>query len=99
MTAHSRMSSRTGDLTPPRARNVGRDSWMVSYLPGRTVTRAKALAAPPAAEVAPTPPDSVGALNDAGPMAAVAAHRSTWGGSRAPTRQRGIGATHRVGIA
>jgi hypothetical protein len=44
----------TSDLTPHEARSVGDDGWVVSYLPGRTLTTEQATAAIQAAEVVTT---------------------------------------------
>ena len=40
----------TSDRTPHRARSVGQEGWVVSYLPGRTLTCAQAVAALQVAE-------------------------------------------------
>ncbi|MEV6430803.1 hypothetical protein [Nocardia sp. NPDC051463] len=55
----------TSDLTSHRARSVGQESWVVSYLPGRTLTCAQAVAALRVAEVVPALLDTVGELADA----------------------------------
>lgn len=52
----------TSDLTPHRARSVGHQSWVVSYLPGRTLTCAQAVAALQVAEVVPALLGAVGNL-------------------------------------
>ncbi|MFX0573528.1 hypothetical protein [Nocardia nepalensis] len=54
----------TSDLTPHRARSVGQESWVVSYLPGRTLTCAQAVAALQVAEVVPALLGAVGNLAD-----------------------------------
>ncbi|MFE7802796.1 hypothetical protein [Nocardia sp. NPDC057440] len=54
----------TSDLTSHSARSVGQENWVVSYLPGRTLTCAQAVAALQVAEVVPTLLDTVGELAD-----------------------------------
>lgn len=54
----------TSDLTPHRARAVGQETWVVSYLPGRTLTCAQAVAALQVAEVVPSLLDAVGGRAD-----------------------------------
>ena len=54
----------TSDLTSHKARSVGQESWVVSYLPGRTLTCAQAVAALKVAEVVPALLDTVGELAD-----------------------------------
>ncbi|MFD0360431.1 hypothetical protein ACFQZZ_03095 [Nocardia sp. GCM10030253] len=54
----------TSDLTSHRARSVGQENWVVSYLPGRTLTCAQAVAALRVAEVVPSLLDTVGELAD-----------------------------------
>jgi|GEM_PF-2966383 len=52
----------TSDRTPHRARSVGQEGWVVSYLPGRTLTGTQAVAALQIAEAVPQLIDSVGGL-------------------------------------
>ncbi|WP_067884685.1 hypothetical protein [Nocardia vaccinii] len=52
----------TSDCTPHRARSVGQEGWVVSYLPGRTLTCAQAVAALQVAEAVPPLLDSVAGL-------------------------------------
>ncbi|MFQ6397012.1 hypothetical protein ACLMAJ_26570 [Nocardia sp. KC 131] len=54
----------TSDLTSHKARSVGQENWVVSYLPGRTLTCAQAVAALQVAEVVPALLDTIGALAD-----------------------------------
>ncbi|WSF91976.1 hypothetical protein OIE68_33040 [Nocardia vinacea] len=54
----------TSDLTPHRARSVGQENWVVSYLPGRTLTCDQAVAALKVAEVVPSLFAAVGDLAD-----------------------------------
>ncbi|MEU2256364.1 hypothetical protein [Nocardia xishanensis] len=95
----------TSDLTPHRARSVGQESWVVSYLPGRTLTCAQAVAALRVAEVVPTLLDTVGELADEVGLTALeavgmAVHQAPWDESPAPRRTRLFGATReRVGVA
>ncbi|MGV9663372.1 hypothetical protein ACWDUL_18325 [Nocardia niigatensis] len=44
----------TSDLTPHQAKSVGAGGWVVSFLPGRTLTTAQAAAALQAAEAVAT---------------------------------------------
>ncbi|WP_069161236.1 hypothetical protein [Nocardia altamirensis] len=90
----------TSDLTPHRARSVGHGSWVVSYLPGRTLTCAQAVAALRVAEVVPALLDTVAELADEVGLTALealgmAARQSSWGEEYvAPTRHRWkVGAT------
>ncbi|QIS16804.1 hypothetical protein [Nocardia arthritidis] len=54
----------TSDLSPHQARSVGQESWVVSYLPGRTLTGAQAVAAMQVADVVPPLVAAVGAFAD-----------------------------------
>ncbi|WP_280268389.1 hypothetical protein [Nocardia wallacei] len=83
----------TSDLTPHRARSVGQAGWVVSYLPGRTLTCQQAVAALQVAEVVPTLLHAVGGLADEvglTPMEAVgmAIHQQPWEDHMSPPRRR-----------
>jgi hypothetical protein len=54
----------TSDLTPRKVRSVGKEHWVVSALPGRTLTCAQTVAALRVAEVVPPLLDAVGELAD-----------------------------------
>lgn len=54
----------TSDLSPHRARSVGQESWVVSYLPGRTLTGPQAIAAMQVADVVPPLLAAIGAFAD-----------------------------------
>ena len=73
----------TSDSTPHRARSVGHERWVVSYLPGRTLTCAQAVSALKVAEVVPDLLDSVGELADQVGLTALEAvgmaiHQAPW---------------------
>lgn len=73
----------TSDLTPHRARSVGHENWVVSFLPGRTLTCAQAVAALKVAEVVPGLLDSVGELAEEVGLTAreavgMAIHQAPW---------------------
>ncbi|WP_405159864.1 hypothetical protein OG203_25815 [Nocardia sp. NBC_01499] len=95
----------TSDLTAHRARSVGHGSWVVSYLPGRTLTCAQAVAALRVAEVVPSLLDLVGELADEVGLTALeavgmAVRKSDWDEERpAPTRPRLAVGAHPVGAA
>ncbi|MFJ1459144.1 hypothetical protein [Nocardia sp. N2S4-5] len=83
----------TSDLTPHRARSVGHESWVVSYLPGRTLTGTQAVAALQVAEVVPPLLDAVGGLADEfglTPLEAVgmAIHQQPWDDPAPPPGRR-----------
>ncbi|WP_308188307.1 hypothetical protein [Nocardia australiensis] len=96
----------TSDLTPHRARSVGARGWVVSYLPGRTLTCAQAVAALRVAEVVPTLLDAVGELADEVGLTALeavgmAVRQSPWNERPATTRasRRPRADRRRVGVA
>ena len=84
----------TSDLTPHRARSVGSDRWVVSYLPGRTLTGIQAIAALQVAEAVPPLLSAVEGLADEvglTPREAVgmAIHQQPWEHrASAPGRER-----------
>ncbi|WP_232236064.1 hypothetical protein [Nocardia sp. BMG51109] len=91
----------TSDLTPHRARSVGSESWVVSYLPGRTLTGVQAVAALQVAEVVPPLLDAVGGLADEvglTPLEAVgmAIHQQPWDDHAAPPGRRSRRSTAEV---
>ncbi|WP_246460950.1 hypothetical protein [Nocardia transvalensis] len=82
----------TSDLTPHRARSVGHEGWVVSFLPGRTLTCAQAVAALQVAEVVPPLLNAVGGLADEvglTPLEAVgmAIHQRPWEDAPPPRRR------------
>ncbi|MEV0294290.1 hypothetical protein [Nocardia sp. NPDC050710] len=92
----------TSDLTPHRARSVGLESWVVSYLPGRTLTCAQAVAAMQVAEVVPTLLNSVGEFADEVGLTALEAvgmaiHQAPW--DERPYRRGSRSTRTRVGVA
>ena len=102
----------TSDLTPHRARSVGHESWVVSFLPGRTLTCAQAVAALKVAEVVPGLLDSVGELAGTVGLTAreavgLAIHQAPWDDRRRHTggRRHGrvggdhLGSVERAGVA
>lgn len=95
----------TSDLTPHRARSVGQEGWVVSYLPGRTLTCAQAVAALRVAEVVPSLLDTVGELADEVGLTALeavgmAVRLAPWDERPAPRRSRLFGSDReRVGVA
>ncbi|MFI6042059.1 hypothetical protein ACIA8C_10515 [Nocardia sp. NPDC051321] len=95
----------TSDLTAHRARSVGHGSWVVSYLPGRTLTCAQAVAALRVAEVVPTLLDLVGELADEVGLTALeavgmAVRQSSWPEERPhPTRHRWSVGAHPAEVA
>lgn len=94
----------TSDLTAHRARSVGHGSWVVSYLPGRTLTCAQAVAALRVAEVVPTLLHVVGELADEVGLTALeavgmAVRQSSWADDHpAPARHRRRNDRHEAGI-
>jgi len=83
----------TSDRTPHRARSVGQEGWVVSYLPGRTLTCAQAVAALQVAEAVPPLLDSVGGLATKVGLTllealGMAIHQQPWD-EQPPPRRRG----------
>ncbi|KIA66551.1 hypothetical protein [Nocardia vulneris] len=95
----------TSDLTTHRARSVGDGSWVVSYLPGRTLTCAQAVAALRVAEVVPALLDVVGELADEVGLTALeavgmAVRQSSWETEHpVPSRHRWRATAQPAGVA
>jgi hypothetical protein len=94
----------TSDLTLHRARSVGQEGWVVSYLPGRTLTCAQAVAALQVAEVVPPLLDAVGELADEVGLTALeavgmAVRQSPWDERPARNTRRRRSGQHRAGVA
>lgn len=94
----------TPSAVPGCARSVGHGSWVVSYLPGRTLTCAQAVAALRVAEVVPSLLDLVGELADEVGLTALeavgmAVRQSAWPEEPTPTRHRWSVGPQPAGVA